>query len=133
MIEAASLRIGNYAMAYGKRIVKCTGIKGRLFYFETDRGIEDAYSLDVMEPIELTGDILANIRSGFFGEWTMTVESENLGDFETPIWVDRLILQYRGIKFRHIKHLHTLQNVFYAMYNEEFKIDIDQLKTILCH
>lgn len=136
MILANELRIGNYASAHGKEIIKCVGLDEHFFYYMFDSCIKSSYYLSDIESIPLTPEILE--KAGFeetyadnayklpFNKYSLhsiviTLAKENIvtildeytGKEQTTVFADA-ICQY----------LHQLQNLYFALTGEELNVQL---------
>lgn len=114
-LKASDLRIGNY-VNYLDEVIQIANISR-------------ADKLEGVKPIKLTEDWL--IRFGFEKDSEFRqIHLNILGRLSFEMVNDDLYLQYnetkdRGILFNKIKTVHALQNLYYALTNEELTIKTD--------
>jgi hypothetical protein len=133
MIKANELRIGNYIQVGGNTIDTCQTYKpnkvtayviNAIVEENEERG--DDYILSVWQPIKLTEDIL--IKCGF-SKWLDLDEEE--------YWRNEIELRefyfgdndsnngfYYDAESVHVKYLHELQNLFFALTGEELQVNL---------
>lgn len=124
MIKQNELRLGNYVKTIHDTldIIKVTEIKESVIYSDKTKGI----SYGSLLPIPLTREIL--LKCGFEqSEWDNYSTFRNLFCQEGSIVIS-LKNKYIEIgdltlDFK-IKHLHQLQNLYFALTNEELKINL---------
>ena len=123
MIKITDIRIGNKLLLYNE-VVKVTeiGFKGDDYYLRIE-GKKKGYYIDQFEPIRLNEDILLNC--GF--EFSHITGDERVFSNKK---INILINAYDNniIKFNVfiIKHLHQLQNIYFALTNEELNYDFNK-------
>ena len=121
MIEAKDLRIGNYFEVYEKRIeqvseLRLTSIQNYINeYFEVD-----------CKPIPLTEEWLIKFGFGISEFDNEMIDNVSLKDVVIGYNYDRGILELEGetesLYLNHIKHVHQLQNLYFALTGEELTI-----------
>lgn len=119
MIKSNELRLGNLAIAYGKHLIKCSGIQGGLFYFYNEDGIEDSYSLDAISPIPLTEEWL--LKLGF----TSTIKDYYSGNGIELFYTCEgclLMVNDQSAFSKVYQFVHEIQNLVSALTGEELTI-----------
>lgn len=121
MIKANELRVGNHLFKYGE-VVKIVEIgikhKGDTNYYLRSENDNCGYWIDQFNPIPLTEEIL--LKCGFL-KCNFT---ENHYDTKgMKIWKcnDMFLCDKNGVV---IKSLHQLQNLYFALTNQELKIEL---------
>jgi hypothetical protein len=112
-MEAKDLRIGNYYLDINDNLSEISGYE--LWQMTTK---ENKGNLGIMEyqPIPLTEDWL--LKFGFegwdLGKYTIILTNGNFFDFQNGL---------EGVPIaKNIKHVHQLQNLYFALTGEELKI-----------
>lgn len=143
MIQANELRIGNYVQVAG-HIYVCDSIQKDGGIFSPIKLMNPSDYIDMPynpTPIPLTEEIL--LKSGFEKHGKVvsylslnTGLSDGYDDVEALLnWSDfteknegELLFVFEGkgrwINISHIKHLHQLQNLYFALTGEELTIDL---------
>ena len=117
MIKSNGLRIGNY-LDFGSRIciIEAIDKQGVEVKF-LDNGEEEWIDLYLFTPIPITKEIL--LKCGF-----SKFKGDNsdcfLNDFETSCNME--LLFWKGTEIKNIKHLHQLQNLYFALTGKEIEI-----------
>lgn len=119
-MKAEELRIGNYVYASGE-ITKVTDVLEKGINY----GIYDVYyDLEDLQPIELTEEIL--LKCGFEKHSTnpfwfrkKQICISLVGSIELISWG----MQIFKIDLK-VKHLHQLQNLYFALTNEELNVQL---------
>lgn len=118
MIQANELRIGNiYNRKHGKgwtETVMSEEIIGKIF------GNSKEYALNDFEPIPLTEEIL--FKAGFVKQGMAYIISVPK-KFHVTKWSDGRFM-YDGFLNTEIKHVHQLQNLYFALTGEELPINL---------
>jgi hypothetical protein len=126
MIPANELRKGVIIIDYSGHVREVTGedIQSQCWHEEGQTGTTEA----PLNPIPLTPEWLE--RCGF--KWHSLPDSEGnehnvyttkWGDFDLTMF-DNDILELESVRMPHIKHLHQLQNLYFALTGEELKIEL---------
>lgn len=110
-MEAKELRLNNWVM-YGNTYPI---VKGK--FFEID--CLDIMKAETLEPIPLSEEWL--LKAGFNHAILTTSQRFYTSEFNIRIFnkSKKLSVSFEGIKLEHIKHVHQLQNLFYALTGEE--------------
>jgi hypothetical protein len=127
-MEGSELRVGNYALAYGKEILQCTGIAKGLFWFQPDLSIsafQDAHSINAMSGIPLTPEILE--ACGF----VLSEDGEGVYHWDRPDCAidfqsesDSAPKQVNPVLDYNLVHLHQLQNLYFAHKGIELPVSL---------
>jgi len=124
---SSDLRIGNllYSDRY-KREVEVTAIEQTGVKVYGDFFIEGAYNL---KPIPLDEDWL--IKFGFeysdeeemyLNKYIQDIGSLYFSKYDYIIRIEIYSRRNTSVPFRHVKHVHKLQNLYYSLTGEELKI-----------
>ena len=102
-IKANELMLNNWVLLHGK-------------YYQ----VEDFGDGEVVEPISLTEEILLKcgfkkINKIYFRKGALTIEVQSFGHFR---------VSFDGKMLVNLKHLHQLQNLYFALTNEELNIEL---------
>lgn len=113
-MKSSDLRIGNYVLANGKITKVIDVLESGINQMRYD--VE--YDLEDLEPIELTEEIL--LKCGFEKE---ILEPKHYCIKGMCIWKcnDMFLCDKNGV---HIKYLHQLQNLYFALTNEELNLQL---------
>lgn len=121
IMEATELRIGNY-IQYFKDIVVCTGVENKHPDYISAVQKEGACTYyneeDSFTPIILTEEWLEKFRfkKQHRSEWRW----KNI--LVVRIWRGSLYVKFKRYDIATFKHVHQLQNLYYALTNEELTI-----------
>ena len=112
MIRANDLRVGNWV-----NVDYTSGLKPRQIEAKV---LNDKLYLGAIQPIPLTEEILLKcgfkkVNKIFYRKGALTIEIQSFGHFR--ISLDKKMLC-------NVKHLHQLQNLYFALTNEELKIEL---------
>lgn len=133
MIKATELRIGNYVKSHEGAILKVYGVtndeRGAIMWYDNEMGFYE--KLDLMEPILLTPEILE--KAGY----TLQSSDKLVEEYEfNDCWLNYFKKNSDGYNPMHqsksggliigntIRHLHQLQNLYFALAGEELNIDL---------
>jgi hypothetical protein len=122
MINPSELRFGNYVIVknydskYWNKIGQVEAFTRNAEYVSLDINQNSAFYLKDIEPILLTEEIL--IKCGF-GKW-LGLYSQNTFTLSTDNHIEYEHTQ-TSVK---IKYLHELQNIYFAIKNEELTIQL---------
>lgn len=126
IMEAKELRIGNYVYYQGN-VEKCFSLRnsGVDFYRgKTKNGIiTQGYVYDAIQPIPLTEEIL--LKCGFIRRWNAPAMLINYGELQSVFTINivknEFYFTYGDLQ---VKHLHQLQNLYFALTNEELTVNL---------
>lgn len=124
-MDATELRIGNYLERYGK-IVKIVEIgikhKNDTNYYLRCEGDNSGYWIDQFKPIPLTEEILLKCGFKYLGNGFYESSFSNISIFSLS--GIKINIGFKGVIIGEIKHLHQLQNLYFALTNQELDINI---------
>jgi hypothetical protein len=129
MIKATELRIGNWVLVCGVEIVifsMAPTTNGRTWGFNLFEGEMPSFYDHECEPIPLTPEILE--RCGFEeiykSDFTIRFDYKLNGKIGAGwnLINGHFHVRYIGEKFTHVKHLHQLQNLYFALTGRELEI-----------
>ena len=119
MIKSNGLRIENYVSVFGNISIVSEILENKIGV-KSDCGTPceiDYYDYNEIEPIPITEEIL--LKCGF-----SKFKGDNsdcfLNDFETSCNME--LLFWKGTEIKNIKHLHQLQNLYFALTGKEIEI-----------
>lgn len=132
MIQANELRIGNYVYdPINKENVKLVAIEqGNRPITLGSKGTSSFSGFDCLKPIELTEDIL--LKCGFKvlenqpRKWFKIKTKKRGISLEICFSSKRIVLNngYDFIDLLYVKYLHQLQNLYFALTNQELTINL---------
>lgn len=128
-MKSTDLRVGNLAQtAFG--IVEYRGVspdKPNLLFVKYSNGIDVREHIDDIKPIPLTEEWL--VKFGFENTYSeLTYKEYDFKKFGVEINSDIMTVSYNygndveWVNFTHIKHVHTLQNLYHALTGEELEL-----------
>jgi hypothetical protein len=121
MIKANELRIGNY-FNYNNIAFKVVKIENKYIGLDKEDDFGNYANIEDIEPISITKEIL--LKCGFkkLGNDNYSIGRINLGlNYNISIDIDYVPIHCLNGK---IKYLHQLQNLYFALTNEELKINL---------
>lgn len=125
MIDVHELRIGNWLTdnRNGKHF-NIGSIKSNFY----DVSVNEMY-LGFIDPIPLTHEILEKCGFEKHGRWNYLVIYEESIDntfieFDCDLNEVSLFLNNESLTMKHIKHVHQLQNLIFALTGEELNIEL---------
>jgi len=120
MIQAKDLRIGNWVKLdkYFYKVYSVNPLENKLI--DKDKIIISGWYVDGIKPIQLTEEILLKcgfkkINKIYFRKGALTIEVQSFGHFR---------VSFDGKMLVNLKHLHQLQNLYFALSNEELNIEL---------
>lgn len=127
-METNELRIGNYIKA-GENIIRVDAIMPLRVEVYLNHGIGIAQIGEIF-PIQVTKQIL--LSNGFSMSYASDPQEEDAiekyknGTFEIFSFEKSgvLFLELMGL-MRDIEHIHQLQNLYFAIYNEELELNLE--------
>jgi hypothetical protein len=129
-MEAKELRIGNYVNDHLSRVQKVSETRSDAYICYLSNGNKLKYKLNTTTPIPLTEDWL--LKFGFEkGKDEYNFNGFDLEDRNTDqfLSVDKIIklknnfgCWYVGTYLRELKHVHQLQNLYFALTGEELNL-----------
>ena len=120
-MEATELRIGNYVMNEHSKILTVLGIKETsLYLYEKYKSQSGSYFIEKIWPIPLTEEWL--LKFGFEKIAGYLWKCKQLGEqrfIENHLTKGYFETHYES---KHIQYVHQLQNLYFALTNEELEI-----------
>lgn len=125
-MKAQELRVGNYLERYGKRVkIVEIGIKHKndTNYYLRCEGDNNGYWMDQFKPIPLTEEVLLKCGFILFGQGYIheTMRYNDLFKIREDGYIVYVVKDNYITK---LKHLHELQNLYYALTNQELNINL---------
>ena len=123
MIKATELRIGNWVEVENYKNIQLENVHPE----GTTHG-DDQYLISMLKPIPLTEEIL--LKCGFEvcyrSEFTLRLDHKLNYKFGAGwnLVNGHFSVRYIGQNFTHIKYLHQLQNLFYALTDKELQVEL---------
>lgn len=132
MIKANELRVGNIIEQYGKHVI-VDGIdkkhrKDNDYYIRVKEDKEIGYWFNQFKPIPITEDLL--LKCGFELKGIIfRINNGFANQFDVNYSLSRNIYYYDWSKYGiynevELKYLHHLQNLYFALTNEELQINL---------
>jgi len=128
-MKATGLRIGNILSFSGEPVAINAGFIHDCDYWNKNPERQDAVSFENVEPIPLTDEWLEKLGAlkDEYGDVFIEVDS----DSDTRLYLStkryiQLVKSYHCPMFdyEHIKHVHQLQNLYFAITGEELTIKL---------
>jgi len=114
-MKANELRLGNYLDSAGE-LTKVVEIQEDVFYTQCDEKINYKSKWAELKPIPLTEEWL--IKFGFVKDKTeITLYYKEDFEIQLPMY-----FKWNESHLKTIKHVHSLQNLYFALTGEELKI-----------
>ena len=126
-MEAKELRIGNYLYFSEDKILKVSEIQENCFYAKSENNDEFKDTCYEIKPIPLTEEWL--LKFGFTRHHTdysngvlYILDVPNNNEFNWGVYPFELGSGFIINKSKYLKYVHQLQNLYFALTNEELTI-----------
>ena len=115
-MEAKNLRVGNFVKSY-KSILKVSIVS------EFDIVDHNGKIHQKTHPIELTDENVMEMGFSADPETRHYYKESEAGKITVSFWYRSITLEFEGMAIRDINYLHELQNLFFAITNEELEMN----------
>ena len=127
-MEAKELRIGNYVKDHLGRVQKVSETRHNAYICYLSNGHKLKYKLNTTKPIPLTEEWLVKFGfidrerlyiSGYYNVLFVFEDDMSIGIYDNP---NKEGQRYLVPNYEITEHLHQLQNLYFALTNEELTI-----------